>query len=137
MHGAATNEAAPCVGEAGVKGPAAPSASLHEQHTCACLEGQRHDRTHARMCPAKTDPAAASPCQVLDNDASTLADNSVNEAGFLVVFIQKKPEPKAAPAPATAPGAGTSAAAPAAAPSAEPVSLGGMCHTEWAVVARA
>jgi UV excision repair protein RAD23 len=48
--------------------------------------------------------------KILDDEAKAISEYSVNESGFLVVFIQKKAEPKpAAPAPAAP-------AAPAAAP---------------------
>jgi UV excision repair protein RAD23 len=58
--------------------------------------------------------------KILDDDAKAISEYSVDETGFLVVFVQKKAEPKAAPAPAAAAGgAGSSAAAAAAPPAAE------------------
>lgn len=54
--------------------------------------------------------------KVLDDEAKAISEYQVDESGFLVVFIQKKAEPK--PAPAAATGAATSTPA-AAAPTSE------------------
>jgi UV excision repair protein RAD23 len=52
--------------------------------------------------------------KVLDDDAKTISEYSVNETGFLVVFIQKKAEAKpAAAAPAAPAAAATTSATPA------------------------
>eukprot|EP00197_Chlamydomonas_leiostraca_P002491 CAMPEP_0202857126 /NCGR_PEP_ID=MMETSP1391-20130828/179_1 /ASSEMBLY_ACC=CAM_ASM_000867 /TAXON_ID=1034604 /ORGANISM="Chlamydomonas leiostraca, Strain SAG 11-49" /LENGTH=392 /DNA_ID=CAMNT_0049535885 /DNA_START=95 /DNA_END=1273 /DNA_ORIENTATION=- len=54
--------------------------------------------------------------KVLDNEGSTVADNSITEQGFIVVFVQPVKKAAAAPeAPAAAPAsAATTSAAPAA-----------------------
>eukprot|EP00879_Flechtneria_rotunda_P024146 GHRR01025592.1.p1 GENE.GHRR01025592.1~~GHRR01025592.1.p1 ORF type:complete len:113 (+),score=30.57 GHRR01025592.1:244-582(+) len=40
--------------------------------------------------------------KILDDDAKAVSEYGVDESGFLVVFVQKKAEPKAAPASAPA-----------------------------------
>jgi UV excision repair protein RAD23 len=58
--------------------------------------------------------------KILDDEAKAISEYGVNETGFLVVFIQKKAEPKPAPAAAAAPSAAPASTAATPAVSAWP-----------------
>lgn len=51
--------------------------------------------------------------KVLDSEEKAISEYGVDETGFLVVFIQKKAEPKPAPAAAAGGASASTAAAPA------------------------